>query len=266
MATSYGPYGPYNPGTYSKYTPEPKPKPTASSKSDSRYAALKPKPAPKVKPAPKARPVTETGIMIPGNAFKKDGSAVSDSLAKAREINQAIIDRNLPSQKEEKDPAKDLQTGSIETKTTPVPSTTNDPAAGGGTSAAAEKPLDVTLGQEGMDAAQAAADAMRLFQSNQAKAQLTSALSRIDRSALDQYATIANDYAARGLARSGGKLQTEQKAEDEVSRVKADASQAVTDFLNELKLTGNLEQAKTNLGKSGAFQEYINDNYGTPGA
>tara|TARA_B110000459_G_scaffold129925_1_gene142170 strand:+ start:5933 stop:6733 length:801 start_codon:yes stop_codon:yes gene_type:complete len=266
MATSYGPYGPYNPGTYSKYE-APKPKPTASSKSDNRYAALKPKPAPKIKPAPKARSVTDTGIMIPGNAFRQDGSAVSSSsLTRAREINQAIVDRNLPSQKEEKDLKEDLQTGSIETKTTPVPSTTDDPAAGDGTSATAEKPLDVTLGQEGMDAAQAAADAMRLFQSNQAKAQLTSALSRIDRSALDQYATIANDYAARGLARSGGKLQTEQKAEDEVSRVRADASQAVTDFLNELKLTGNLEQAKTNLGKSGAFQEYINDNYGTPGA
>lgn len=153
-----------------------------------------------------------------------------------------------------------LGTGSIETKTAPTTTTTtSEPTV-------AKKPLDVTLAQEDLQSVQNAADALRLFQENQAKAQLTDALAKIDRSALEQYAGIANDYAARGLARSGGKLMAEQKALDEVTRTKAEAQQAVTDFLNELKLTGNLEQAKTNLGKSGAFQSWITDNYGTPGA
>lgn len=153
-----------------------------------------------------------------------------------------------------------LGTGSIETKTAPTTSTTTSSPS------VAEKPLDVTLAQEDLQAVQNAADALRLFQENQAKAQLTDALAKIDRSALEQYAGIANDYAARGLARSGGKLMAEQKALDEVNRTKNEAQQAVTDFINELKLTGNLEQAKTNLSKSGAFQSWITDNYGTPGA
>jgi hypothetical protein len=108
-----------------------------------------------------------------------------------------------------------------------------------------------------MDAAQSAADALRLFQENQIKAQLQTALGKIDRAAIDQYKGIAEDYAARGMARSGGKLVTEQKAVAERDMAVNEATQAVTDFINELKLTGNLEQARTNLSKSQAFQDYI---------
>jgi hypothetical protein len=159
-----------------------------------------------------------------------------------------------------------LGTGSIETKTAPAPSgggTTGDGTTGGGTTgggekeSAAEKPLEVTLGQEEMDAAQQAADALRTFQENQANMQLKQVLGKIDRAAIEQYKGISEDYAARGLARSGGKMQTEQKAIDERDRAVGEATQAVTDFLDELKYTGNLEQAKTNLAKSQAFQDYI---------
>lgn len=115
----------------------------------------------------------------------------------------------------------------------------------------------MTLDQEEMDAAQAAADALREFQKNQANMQLQQALGKIDRAAIEQYKGISEDYAARGLARSGGKLQKEQQAIDERDRAVGEAKQAVTDFLNELRLTGNLEQASTNLGKSQAFQDYI---------
>jgi hypothetical protein len=135
------------------------------------------------------------------------------------------------------------KTGSLEGKSAPTP--------------AAERPLEIVLPQEEMDAVQSAADALRLFQENQAKAQLQTALGKIDRAAIEQYTGIANDYAARGMARSGGKLVTEQKAVAERDRAVNEATQAVTDFINELKLTGNLEQAKTNLSKSQAFQDYI---------
>jgi len=113
-----------------------------------------------------------------------------------------------------------------------------------------------------MDAAQQAADALRTFQENQAKLQLQQTLGKIDRAAIEQYKGISEDYAARGLARSGGKLQTEQKAIDERDRAVGEAKQAVTDFVNELKLTGNFEQASTNLAKSQAFQEYITGRLG----
>ena len=148
-------------------------------------------------------------------------------------------------------------TGSIETGI--VEKTTGDSGGGGAKDegAGAEKPLEVVLGQEEMDAAQQAADALRLFQENQAKMQLQQTLGKIDRAAIEQYKGISEDYAARGLARSGGKLQTEQKAIDERDRAVGEATQAVTDFLNELKYTGNLEQAVTDLGKSRAFQDYI---------
>lgn len=251
-------FGPLIPGKPTKLA---SPLSTSAGESN-RFAALKPKPKPTPKPAPKAKPVSQTGVMIPAYAYKDGKPVKQESVDMATRINDAIVNRSLPPKK---DPSTDLGTGSIETKTAPT-TPTGDSGGGGGGSSAAEKPLDVTLGQEDMQAAQNAADALRLFQENQAKAQLTTALSAIDRSALDQYATIANDYAARGLARSGGKLMTEQKAQDEVSRTKAEANQAVTDFLNELRLTGNLEQAKTNLGKSAAFQDYINNNYGNPGA
>jgi hypothetical protein len=135
------------------------------------------------------------------------------------------------------------KTGSLETKSAP------DPAAG--------KPIEAVLPQEDMDAAQSAADALRLFQENQIKAQLQTALGKIDRAAIDQYKGIAEDYAARGMARSGGKLVAEQRAVSEKDRAVSEATQAVTDFINELKLTGNLEQARTNLSKSQAFQDYI---------
>jgi len=156
-----------------------------------------------------------------------------------------------------------LGTGSIESKSANTADGTTyrkpktDTGTGTDTETKASKPLDVTLGQEEMDAAQQAADALRTFQENQAKLQLQQTLGKIDRAAIEQYKGISEDYAARGLARSGGKLQTEQKAIDERDRAVGEAKQAVTDFINELKLTGNFEQASTNLAKSQAFQEYI---------
>ena len=141
------------------------------------------------------------------------------------------------------------KTGSIETGI--VDKTTQD------TGSTAGKPLEVVFPQEEMDAVQSASDALRTFQENQSRLQLQTALGKIDRAAIDQYKGIANDYAARGMARSGGKLVTEQRAVSERDRAVNEATQAVTDFINELKLTGNLEQARTNLSKSQAFQDYI---------
>lgn len=154
------------------------------------------------------------------------------------------------------------ETGSIETKSAPARNVTGGSTKDGTTYGktgdnAAGKPIEVVLPQEDMDAAQAAADALRTFQENQIKQQLQATLGKIDRAAIDQYKGIANDFAARGMARSGGKMVTEQRAVAERDRAVNEATQAVTDFINELKLTGNLEQARTNLSKSQAFQDYI---------
>ena len=156
------------------------------------------------------------------------------------------------------------QTGSIETKSAPtgnvIGGSTNDGTTyGAGGGGGAEKPIEVVLPQEEMDAVQAAADALRNFQETQIRQQLQATLGKIDRAAIDQYKGIANDYAARGMARSGGFRQTEDRAEAERDRAVSEAEGAVTEFINELKYSGDLEQAMTNLSKSQAFQDYINN-------
>ena len=203
------------------------------------------------RPTP-AKPVKPVARYIPAGA--------NDTARALQERqNQAAIKQGLVP----KPTRSTLGTGSIESKSanTQDGTTYGKPKTGTGTGSSeeyrAQKPLDVTLGQEEMDAAQQAADALRTFQENQAKMQLQQTLGKIDRAAIEQYKGISEDYAARGLARSGGKLQTEQKAIDERDRAVGEAKQAVTDFINELKLTGNFEQASTNLAKSQAFQEYI---------
>jgi len=206
------------------------------------------------------------GPIIPGKPTRKTAPKPAPSTARAfipelaTKAQRATLSPSVAAQAPKK---PGLGTGSIETKTARTADGTTyrkpktDTGTGTDTETKASKPLDVTLGQEEMDAAQQAADALRTFQENQAKLQLQQTLGKIDRAAIEQYKGISEDYAARGLARSGGKLQTEQKAIDERDRAVGEAKQAVTDFINELKLTGNFEQASTNLAKSQAFQEYI---------
>lgn len=155
------------------------------------------------------------------------------------------------------------QTGSIETKSAPTSnviggSTKDGTTYGAGGGGGAEKPLEVTLGQEELDAAQSMADALRTFQENQARLQLQTALGTIDRAAIDQYKGIANDYAARGMARSGGFLQAEDRAVAEKDRAVDAANDAVTEFVNNLTISGILEQGGTNVQKAKALQDFIN--------
>lgn len=156
-----------------------------------------------------------------------------------------------------------LGTGSIESKSAKTQDgTTYRKPADGDTAGTISKPGEVTNEQEKLQAAQNAADALRLFQSNAAQQNLVSALSQIDRAAIDQYKGIANDYAARGMARSGGKIQAETKAQEDINIVKDQAVQEVFDFITEIAYGGNIEQAKTNLAKSNVFQQWLNTKYG----
>ena len=244
--------GPYIPGLPPK-------KPAAAPKAKS----AKPKVTPKrvntttlagVLAASRPKPPSTPRVFIPELATPEQRATLSPSVAAQAPAVQRPAPTRPPSTTGTGDSSA---TGSIETGS--VEKTTGDSGGGGAKDegAGAEKPLEVVLDQEDMDAAQQAADALRLFQENQAKMQLQQTLGKIDRAAIEQYKGISEDYAARGLARSGGKLQTEQKAIDERDRAVGEAKQAVTDFLNELKYTGNLEQAVTDLGKSRAFQDYI---------
>lgn len=102
--------------------------------------------------------------------------------------------------------------------------------------------LEEELAMLDLEGNNAASAALRKFQSDQAKRQLADALKDIDRAAIEGYKGISEDYAARGLQRSGSYMGAESQAMAGTTRAKSQANQALTDILNQL----NLEQAVEN--------------------
>lgn len=102
--------------------------------------------------------------------------------------------------------------------------------------------LDEVLAMVDIEGTSAASTALRKFQGEQAKRQLADALKEIDRAAIEGYKGISEDYAARGLQRSGSYMGAESRAMAGTTRAKAQANEALTDLLNQL----NLEQAAEN--------------------
>lgn len=82
------------------------------------------------------------------------------------------------------------------------------------------------------------ADAMRLYQNEAAKQQLQNSLATINRSAMQQYEGVANDYAARGMVRSGGYVRANDQALATTNQQKVDAESAVRDFIAQNQLQG----------------------------
>lgn len=111
--------------------------------------------------------------------------------------------------------------------------------------------IQETLDIQGEQNAYDAGAALRSFQSEQANRQLKDALAEIDRAAIANYKGIANDYAARGMARSGGFMGAEAEAMAEKTRADQQTNQAVTDFLQQLSLQGtaDLNTLETNKAK-----------------
>jgi hypothetical protein len=99
--------------------------------------------------------------------------------------------------------------------------------------------------------------ALREFQRQQAKRQLTDALGEIDRAAISNYKGIANDYAARGMSRSGGFMGAESEAMADKTRADQQASQAVQDFLDQLTSQGNADLAALDTTKQKIMAEYL---------
>jgi hypothetical protein len=144
------------------------------------------------------------------------------------------------------------------TKPTTKPATkpaTTKPATKPGTTAPV-KPADIqdilglgdTFEIQEAQGAYDAGEALRNFQRLQASQQLKDALGQIDRSAIANYKDIANDYAARGMSRSGGFMGAESAAMADKTRADEQAQQAVTDFLAQLTQEGT--NAKATLGNT----------------
>jgi hypothetical protein len=112
--------------------------------------------------------------------------------------------------------------------------------------------LQETYANDAADNAYRAAQAMRTFQRDQAGRQLTDALGTIDRAAIEGYKGIGNDYAARGLTKSGGYQNRESMALFDKDAADARANQSVKDFLEMLD-----EQGTADLEKLGTTKQQI---------
>jgi hypothetical protein len=117
--------------------------------------------------------------------------------------------------------------------------------------------LQETYANDAADNAYRAAQAMRTFQRDQAGRQLTDALGTIDRAAIEGYKGIGNDYAARGLSRSGGYAQREDMAMADKTRADKQSNQAVQDFLDQLDLQGTADLEKLGTTKQQILADFL---------
>ena len=88
--------------------------------------------------------------------------------------------------------------------------------------------------------------ALRAYQENQAAMNLQQAMSTIDRTALENYKDIANNYAARGMARSGGYTRADDKAYAATQGAKLGEVQKVQNLLDTNKIADIADQQTRN--------------------
>lgn len=146
--------------------------------------------------------------------------------------------------------------------TTPAKKPTTSKATPSKKPVAAKKttytPQDLTVGAneqlainslEGNAQTQAA---LRLYQEEAAKRNLQQSLKTIDRNALDLYKGISDDYAGRGMLRTGGYVQADDRAYQNVQDQKIAMGNSLTDLLrqNEIEAAdqaGTLKNEKTDI-------------------
>lgn len=188
-----------------------------------------------VTPKP-AKPTQPVARYIPAGATGK-------TLTQQTAANKAALKQGLVP-KPTNVTQKPTQPKTTKPKTTPKPDTGDSSKTGSIEQVPLEDQLglDEVLAMVDIEGTNAASAALRKFQGEQAKRQLADALKEIDRAAIEGYKGISEDYAARGLQRSGSYMGAESRAMAGTTRAKAQANQALTDLLNQL----NLEQAAEN--------------------
>lgn len=101
--------------------------------------------------------------------------------------------------------------------------------------------------------------ALRNYQENAAAMQLRTNLAKINRTALDAYKGVANNYAARGMLRSGGSQAAEDKVYADTQETKQSQITNLQDLINQNKITDTGEQAT----RDNAIQQLIAQFIGT---
>jgi hypothetical protein len=99
--------------------------------------------------------------------------------------------------------------------------------------------------------------ALRKYQETQAASNLQQALLTIDRNALDAYKGIANNYAARGMQRSGGYGNADDKAYKAAQQDKLGEVQKVTNLIDTNKIADAGDQATRNQAIYGIIAQFL---------
>jgi hypothetical protein len=115
--------------------------------------------------------------------------------------------------------------------------------------APAKKPADLALGANEqlaintLEGQAATSAALRQYQEEAAKRNLQQSLKTIDRGALDLYKGVSDDYAGRGMLRTGGYVQADDRAYQGVQDQKISMQNSLMDLLrqNEIESAGEAE-------------------------
>lgn len=98
-----------------------------------------------------------------------------------------------------------------------------------------------------------ASEAMRMYQAQAAQQQLQNSLATIQRSAMQQYEGLGNDFASRGMLQSGGYLKAGSQLQAGVNDQTIATQNAVRDFINQNNLQGTVEKGV----KQGSLQDIL---------
>lgn len=99
--------------------------------------------------------------------------------------------------------------------------------------------------------------ALRGYQQESAMRSLRNNLSTIDRSMMDQYKNVSNDYAARGLLRSGGYLGASDRVTAAGNEQGFGALQNLQDLLNQNSIVDTGAQAGANTNIQAIIANYL---------
>jgi hypothetical protein len=98
-----------------------------------------------------------------------------------------------------------------------------------------------------------ASEAMRMYQAQAAQQQLQNSLATIQRSAMQQYEGLGNDFASRGMLQSGGYLKEGSRLQAGVNDQTTATKNAVRDFINQNNLQDTVEKG----AKQGSLQNIL---------
>jgi hypothetical protein len=131
------------------------------------------------------------------------------------------------------------------------------------TEVAKQTPKQIKLGvpeQVQINQAQSQYDtgkALRQYQTESARRKLEQNLGSIDRANLENLKAVGNDYAARGMLRSGSYLQKQTDVNTEAKLMKGEALASQVDLQNVTNLEDLSAQQQLDAFKQNIIQQYL---------